>query len=217
MADALGLPRSRAVCTVKPSGTLSKIMDTTEGLHKPLGRYIFNNVKFSIHDPLVGRCQEAGYYSFPDPNDPTAVIVTFPVEWPEVQFDMVGLRGERILWVNLETAVSQLERYKLLMDNYVDHNASITVSYDPSEVPDIVRWLLDNWDTYVGVSFLLRADPRLTAKDLGFPYLPQQCVTKEDYELYVSKLKPIDIDEAAGVEQLDLFEEGCSTGACPIR
>lgn len=217
MADALGLPRSRAVCTVKPSGTLSKIMDTTEGLHKPLGRYIFNNVKFSIHDPLVARCVEASYRSFPDPNDETAVIIAFPVEWPEVDFDMVGLRGEKILWVNLESAVDQLERYKLLMDNYVDHNASITVSYDPSEVPDIVKWLMDNWDTYVGVSFLLRADPRKTAKDLGFQYLPQEVVTKEKFDAYVATLKPLDIEEASGEEQLYLFEEGCSTGACPIR
>jgi len=51
MADELGTQRPKNVTTVKPSGTLSKIMDTTEGVHKPLGKYIFNNVNFGKHDP----------------------------------------------------------------------------------------------------------------------------------------------------------------------
>mgnify|MGYP000703523677 CR=1 FL=1 len=58
-ADELGLPRAKAVTTVKPSGTLSKIMDTTEGVHRPLGRYIFNNVTFSKHDPIVPKMKAA--------------------------------------------------------------------------------------------------------------------------------------------------------------
>ena len=113
-----------------------------------------------------------------------------------------------------ESAVEQLERYKLLMDNYVDHNCSITVSYDPSEVPAIVDWLDKNWDTYVGVSWLYRNDPTKTAQDLGYPYLPQEVVTKEVYEAYVSQLQPFDLN--AG-NSLDELEESCSTGACPIR
>ena len=71
MADELGLPHAKAVTTVKPSGTLSKVMSTTEGVHKPLGKYIFNNVKFSSNDPLVPALAEAGYRSFPDPYSPT--------------------------------------------------------------------------------------------------------------------------------------------------
>jgi adenosylcobalamin-dependent ribonucleoside-triphosphate reductase len=212
MADELGLPRSRNVTTVKPSGTLSKVMDTTEGLHKPLGRYIFNNIKFSIHDPLVGKCRDAGYRVFDDPNDTTAVLVTFPVEWSDVAFDVVDRDGKQ-LHVNLESAVDQLDRYKWLMDNYVDHNASITVSYDVSEIPDIVDWLQTNWDTYVGVSFMLRADPTKTARDLGFAYLPQEVVTKDAYDEYVSKLGKLKVTGAS----VELKDDECSTGACPIR
>lgn len=216
MADELGLPRSRAVTTVKPSGTLSKIMDTTEGLHKPLGRYIINNVKFSKHDPLVERCRRAGYKVFDEPNDPSAALVAFPVDWSDVDFDLAIARDGRTLNINRDTAVDQLERYKLLMDNYVDHNASITVSYDPKEVPDIVHWLTYNWDHYVGVSFMLRADATKTAEDLGFPYLPQEVVTKEFYDQYLAKLKPLDNDDhEAGIA--DIIDEACSTGACPIR
>ena len=70
MADELDLPRPKNVTTVKPSGTLSKIMDTTEGVHKPLGKYIFNNVNFSKHDPLISVLRNANYNVFDHPTDP---------------------------------------------------------------------------------------------------------------------------------------------------
>jgi len=120
--------------------------------------------------------------------------------------------------VNRETAVDQLNRYRLLMDNYVEQNCSVTVSYDPSEVDDIIDWLVNNWDHYVGVSFLLRADPLKSAEDLGFPYLPQQPVSKEVYDEYVAQLKPLDIDQVAAQseDEVDMGSE-CAGGACPVR
>ncbi|HEU0164086.1 MAG TPA: ribonucleoside-triphosphate reductase, adenosylcobalamin-dependent, partial [Thermomicrobiales bacterium] len=211
MADELGLPQPKAVTTVKPSGTLSKIMDTTEGVHRPLGRYIFNNVNFSKHDPLVDTLQDAGYRVIQNPIDPTGVVVTFPVSYDDVAFDVTDDGRE----VNLEPAVSQLDRYKFLMDNYVDHNCSVTVSYSPDEVPAIVNWLDENWDSYIGVSFLYRTDPTKTAADLGYPYLPQEVVTKEVFDKYALTLKAIDLD---GVEAFDaLIDDACATGACPVR
>jgi ribonucleoside-triphosphate reductase len=116
--------------------------------------------------------------------------------------------------VNLESAIEQLERYKMLMKNYVDHNASVTISYDKDEVEDIIDWLQANWDNYVGVSFLYRNDPTKTAKDLGYPYLPQEVVTKEVYEQYMATLKPLDFGDK--VSNSDL-EEDCAGGVCPIR
>ena len=208
MARELRLPMPKAVTTIKPSGTLSKIMDTTEGIHKPLGRYVFNNVKFSIHDPIVTDAKKAGYRCFDDPYNKDAVLITFPVEYKEVRFDAVGE-----LQVNIESAIDQLERYRWIMDNYVEHNCSITVSYDKSEVPGIIDWILNNWDTYVGVSFLFRNDPTKTAEDLGYAYLPQEVVTKEVFETYVASLKPLKLKNSLE----ELKDEGCSTGACPIR
>ena len=72
MAEELGLPIPKNVTCIKPSGTLSKIMDVTEGAHKPLGKYILNNVKFSSHDPLIPILQKGGYTVFKSPN-PTDV------------------------------------------------------------------------------------------------------------------------------------------------
>ena len=210
MADELGLPRAKLVTTVKPSGTLSKIMDTTEGVHKPLGKYIFNNVTFSAFDEIIPTLTDAGYKVTKKPFEPDSVLVTFPVAYEDVKFDVVD--GKH---VNMETAVSQLERYKLMMDHYVDHNCSVTISYDPFEIPAIIEWVLENWDTYVGVSFIYRNDPTKTAADLGYAYLPQEVVTEEAFFAYSNSLRPVDLANLKSDD--DLLDEGCATGACPIR
>lgn len=214
MADELDTPRPKNVTTVKPSGTLSKIMDTTEGVHKPLGRYVFNNVNLSKHDPLVALCRSAGYRVFDNPSDSDAIIVTLPVEYEGVPFETFEKDGLKVE-VNLETAISQLERYKLYMGNWCQQNVSATIYYSPDELPDIISWLLENWNVYVGVSFLLRSDPTKTAKDLGYQYLPQEVVTKETYDEYVKGLQPVNLDEG---NLLDAdVQEDCATGACPVR
>lgn len=210
IADELGLPRPKLVSTIKPSGTLSKIMSTTEGVHKPLGKYLFNNVTFSKHDPIVPIMTAAGYTVIEKPFEPDSVLVTFPVAYDDVEFEEVDGK-----FVNLETAVEQLDRYKLMMDNYVDHNCSVTISYDPTEIPSIIEWILTNWDSYVGVSFIYRNDPTKTAADLGYAYLPQEVVTKETYDEYVSKLAEVDIENANSFDELT--DDECATGACPIR
>ena len=214
MADELGTPRPKNVTTIKPSGTLSKIMDTTEGVHKPLGKYVFNNVNFSKHDPLVPLCRASGYRVFDNPTDPESVLITFPVSWDGVPFDKFIKEGVE-MEVNLESAIGQLERYKMLMENWCQQNVSATISYSVDEVPAIIDWLMENWNVYVGVSFLFRADPTKTAKDLGYKYLPQEVVTKEAFDKYSSFIQPLEIDQANSLDEIQ--GEDCSTGACPIR
>ena len=224
MADELHMPRSKAVTTIKPSGTQSKAsgiegFEIPEGIHKPLGRYIFNNVNFSRHDPMVDRLKEAGYRVINHPTDKSGVIVTIPVEYGHIPFDKVTkvIRGKEVdVEVNLESAVDQLERYKMVMEHYVDHNCSITVSYDPSEIPEIIDWFMENWDIAVGVSFLYRNDPTKTAEDLGYPYLPQEVVDRETYLTYASSLSPINWDGTDADLEVDSGLD-CATGACPVR
>ena len=210
MADELGLPRPKNITCIKPSGTLSKIMDTTEGVHKPLGKYIFNNVQFSKFDPVVDKLRAANYKVINHPTDPSGVLVTFPVKWDDVPFDKVD--GKE---VNIESAIDQLERYKLIQTSWTQQNTSVTISYDPSEVEDIKHWLLNNWDCYVGVSFLFRSDPTKTAKDLGYLYLPQEVVDEQTYHEYTQNLLQVDINSANSFDEI--VEDGCATGACPIK
>jgi ribonucleoside-triphosphate reductase len=210
MALELNLPAPKNITCVKPSGTLSKIMDTTEGVHKPLGKYIFNNVQFSKHDPVVDKLRDANYRIINHPTDDSGVLVTFPVAWEGIPFDKVDDKE-----VNLESAVTQLERYKLLQTSWNQQNTSVTISYDPTEVEDIIQWLLDNWDCYVGVSFIYRTDPTKTAKDLGYLYLPQEVVTQQDYDSYVKVLGVVDLNNTNSFDEITDAE--CATGSCPIK
>lgn len=219
MAKELGLQWPKNTTTVKPSGTLSKIMDTTEGIHKPLGKYIFNWINFTNKDPLVGKLATAGYRTLAHPSDSTGTLVCFPQKWENIEFDTIEkVRKDgtlEVIEVNLETAIEQLERYKKVQQYYCEQNVSNTISYSPDEVEDIVQWLLDNWGIYVGVSFMFRADPTLSAKDLGYEYLPQEVVTEEKYNNYVAELRDIDWSNVDSIEELSYDE--CSTGACPIK
>lgn len=217
MADELGTERPKNVTTVKPSGTLSKIMSTTEGVHKPLGKYIFNNINFGKHDPLLDILRKANYEVYPNPADSEGVLVTFPISWEDIEFDKVVKEDGTIVEVNNETAIEQLERYKLIQTAYCQQNVSNTISYSPDEVPAIIDWLLANWDIYVGVSFLYRADPSKTAADLGYLYLPQEVVTRERYEEYTRRLLHVDLGAENREGDLEIESQECSGGACPVR
>ena len=214
MADELGTPRPKNVTCVKPSGTLSKVMDAPgEGAHKPLGRYVFNSIVFGRTEPMVDVLKRAGYDVRPHPTSETQVLVKFPVESPGVVFE--DFNGTP---VNLEPAVDQLDRYKLLMDNWCDQNVSMTISYDPEEVPAIIDWLMQHWDSYVGLSWAFRTDPTKTAADYGAAYLPQAVVDRETFETYTAQLLPIDWEqELGGAVPLEELADDCATGVCPIR
>lgn len=185
-------------------------MDTTEGIHKPLGKFIFNNVQFGKHDPLVEVLRAANYNVFNHPTDDTGVLVTFPVRWDDVPFTKID--GKE---VNLDSAIEQLEKYKMIQTSWTQQNTSVTISYSLDEVEDIIQWLLNNWDCYVGVSFIYRTDPTKTAKDLGYLYLPQEIVIEDVYTEYVSKLLPVSLEGSNSFDEL--VDADCATGACPIK
>ncbi len=225
MANELNAPLPKNVTCVKPSGTVSKIMGTEEwgevpeGVHMPLGKYIFNNITFSKHDPLVSRFIAAGYEVMEKPFETESVLVKFPVKYENIPFTRksVTRKNGKVeeVEVNTDSAVQQLEWYRLLQETWCEQNVSNTISYDPSEIPEIIQWFQENWDCYVGVSFLYRNDPTKNAEDLGYAYLPQEVITKEAYEAYVAKLREIDY---SGIEMRDeVVADSCATGVCPIR
>ncbi len=214
MADELGLPRPKLVTTIKPSGTLSKIMDCTEGVHKPLGKYIFNWINFSKHDPMVQILESSGYKVIDSPVDAAAVLICFPVAYDNVRFG----RTEDGRAVNSDTAVDQLKQYRRWNTLWADHNVSNTISWDISEIDEIVEWLHYHWNDFVAVSWLRRADPTLRAADLGFNYLPQEVVTREEYEAYAATLTDVDFEvDATASAEYELDVEGCVGGVCPVK
>lgn len=224
MAKELGLQRPKNVTTGKPSGTLSKTMEGVEqpvweGIHKPTARYIFNWIMMGQADPLVERLKDAGYKWLLHPTQPESILFCVPVNNGNFFEKVKTTRKDgsiEELEINLESAVAQLERYKKLQLYFCDQNISNTISYAPEEKDEIVDWLLENWDIYVGVSFLFRNDPTLSAKDLGFDYLPQEAVTKKRYDEYVKTLKPIDFEGTDSSEEIGSMET-CVGGVCPPR
>lgn len=225
MANELDAPLPKNVTCIKPSGTLSKIMGTEEwgevpeGVHMPLGKYVFNNITYSKHDPLVVKFRAAGYDVMEKPYEPESVLVKFPVTYENVPFmrKVITRKNGKVeeVEINGDTAVTQLSWYKLLQDTWCEQNVSNTISYDPSEVPQIIDWFMENWDSYVGVSFIFRNDPTKNAEDLGYAYLPQEVVTQEDYKAYVDRIKEVDYE---GIEVRDEeIQETCLMGACPVR
>ena len=217
MADELNLQRPKNVTTIKPSGTLSKVMMTTEGVHKPLAKYIMNYINFGKNDPILPRLKDAGYEVKDNPNQPTeGTIVKFPIKWEHVEFDKVVKPNGDVIEVNLESAITQLERYKKYQVHWCQQNVSNTISYSPDEVPDIIDWLLANWEHYVGVSFLYRMDATKTAMDLGYLYLPQEVCTKEAYEEYTKNIRPVNFSGIKDSKDNEMETQECAGGACPV-
>lgn len=227
MAHELNAPLPKNVTCIKPSGTVSKIMGTKEwgevpeGVHLPIGHYIFNNITFSKHDPLVEAFEQAGYHIIEKPFEPESVLVRFPVRFEGAAFTRKEVERKdgavEAVEVNDESAITQLERYRLVQETWCEQNVSNTVYYDQDEIDDIVNWFMEHWDSYVGVSFLFRSDPSKNAKDLGYAYLPQEVVTKEVFEEYEQKLKPIDFSNITARDDLVEDLAGCAGGACPVR
>ena len=212
MARELGTQPPRNVTTVKPSGTVAKVLDVTSGIHRPLGRFMFMNVVFSRHDPLVDVLKKANYEIIDHPTEMDSVVIKFPFEYRGVEFDVVdGME------VNMESALSQLERYRDMMRYWCDQNVSITVYYSENEVRDIINWLDRNWDDYVCVSFLPRINPMTRPEDVNYPYLPQQVVTESEYRDYVSRLRDVSDEEIAGAVDSEIDVEDCPGGICPVR
>jgi len=199
MADELGTPHSALVTTIKPGGTLPKIMDTTEGFSMPLGRYIFNWVNFESYDPLLSLLKLAGYEVIPHPSNgmENKFLACLPQDF--------GFEP------HIETAVEQLDRYAILMQSWCDHNVSCTIYYEPHEIESIKQWFAEpaNWRSYVGCSFL----PRTPTET--YDYFPQVAVTREQYELYTSKLRPIDFNGFGSLNRTTEVE--CGGGACPVQ
>lgn len=218
MADELGLPRPKAVCTIKPEGTRSKItgrdgMEIGEGMHRPLGRFLFNWINFSTKDPLVEELASKGYKVIPSPSDPNNVLVRFPVEYSGCKFDKVN--GKE---VNLEPATEQLARYLRWNRLWADHNVSATINFDREEIPALARMIYDNWDSgYIATAFLPRVDPTKTALDYGHPYLPQEVIMEEDYREAMSLTRPIDWERFhTGVYEINDASD-CPGGVCPVK
>jgi ribonucleotide reductase alpha subunit len=205
-ADKLGLPQPKLVTTVKPEGSLSLLPLVSSGVHYSHSPYYIRRVRIASHDPLCRVCEDLEYPIFAETGQTeencTTKVIEFPVKAPEgiTKYDV--------------SALQQLENYKMFMENYVQHNTSITVHVRENEWELVEQWVWDNWDDVVAISFL-------SLDDSFYPLQPYESITKEEYEERLANMKPFDpsLISKYEVENVDyeLLESGCEGGACPIR
>jgi ribonucleoside-triphosphate reductase len=199
-----GWNRSIKLTTVKPSGTLSLLAGATPGVHPAYSKYYTRRIRMASNDPLVNYCRGLGYHTeyvinFDGSENHDTIIVEFPCETPDGAMfaDDMGV-------------VQQLEMVKKLQEIWSDNAVSVTAYYSDKELPDLKKWLSENYENGIkSVSFLLR-------QKHGFKQAPYEEITKEAYESKKSKVKPIIVlNQNIGSEALEGIE--CEGGACPIK
>jgi len=144
VADAMGINRSTAITTVKPSGTVSQLTGTSSGMHPWHNDYYIRSVRQDNKDPLTSFMNDAGIPNEPDLMAPDSTTVFyFPQKAP------VGAVTRNEL-----TAIDHLEFWKVYKMHWTEHNPSITVNVREEEWIEVSHWVYKNWDIVGGISFL---------------------------------------------------------------
>ncbi len=196
------------VTTVKPEGTLSQLPTVSSGVHYSHAPYYIRRIRISSDDPLAKVCEDLGYPVFPeigqDKDTCDTKVVEFPVKAPagKTKYDV--------------SAIEQLENYKLFMENYVDHNCSITVHVREHEWEMVEEWIWQNWDDVVALSFL-------ALDDNFYQLLPYEAISEEEYNRRKSEMKPFISSLISKYEKQETSLNiggnicECDNGACSIR
>ena len=196
-AKAIGINPAAAITCVKPSGTVSQLVDAASGIHARHNPYYVRTVRADIKDPL---CQLMIDLGFPHekcvmkPNH--TMVFSFPMKSPD-----------RCITRNNMNAIEQLELWKMYQDHWCEHKPSVTITVKEHEWMEVGAWVYKNFDDISGISFL----PMNLGTYRQAPY--QDCV-KEDYELLSSRMpKNIDWSLLANYEKEDTTA-GTQTYAC---
>lgn len=205
-SEELGIEPPRLMTTIKPEGSLSMLPCVSSGIHYAHSDYYIRRIRISASDPLFKLIEAQGSYPYYNENgqtdeDCSVKVIEFPIKAPQ---------GRTKYEVG---AIEQLELYKLSMKNWSDHNTSITVHVREHEWDEVARWLYDNFDDVVGITFL-------PLMEETYPLLPYECTTREDYEKRMELVKPIDYDRLAlmdDAEEKELLDKDCESGVCPVR
>lgn len=194
-ADAIGINRSTAICAVKPSGTVSQLVNAASGIHARHSPFYIRSVRGANTDPITQFMKEAGIPNEPDVTNPERTTVFFfPIESPA---DSVTR--------NDMTAIEQLELWKVYQDHWCEQKPSVTISVREHEWPAVGGWVYDNFDCISGISFLPHSEH-------SYKQAPYEECSEEKYLEMKAKM-PSSIDWTA----LQLFEfEDATTGSSTL-
>ena len=140
----IGISRSTAITCVKPSGTVSQLVNSASGIHARHAPYYIRRVRGDKKDPLTQFMMSEGITYEEDKYNDQTIVFEFPVKSP---------KGSREY-----TAMEHLKLWKIYQDNWCDHKPSVTISYTDDEYMEIGQWVWDNFNTISGISFLPKSD-----------------------------------------------------------
>lgn len=202
-AETLGIKPAAAITTVKPSGTVSQLVDSASGIHPRYSNYYIRTVRADKKDPLAQLMRQQGFPVEDCVMKPyTTDVFSFPVEAPS-----------HAIFRNERSALEQLEHYMMLQTHWSEHNVSITVYVKDHEWMGVGDWVYKHFDKIAGVSFLPHSDH-------SYRQAPYTECTKEEFEALQAKMPEFDWEQLANFEKTDATvntkELACSAGQCEL-
>jgi ribonucleoside-triphosphate reductase len=203
-AEKLGIPDSAAITCVKPSGTVSQLVDSASGIHARHNPYYIRTVRGDNKDPITKFMKAQGFPSEPDVTKPNhTTVFSFPMASPENAVCRTDM-----------TALEQLELWKVYAQNWCEHKPSVTISVKEEEWVDTAAWVYENFDEISGISFL-------PFSDHTYKQAPYQDCTEQEYTEMMGKMpKNVDWSKLSEYEQKDFTvasqELACSAGVCEV-
>jgi len=185
----LGTKMPAATTCVKPSGTVSQLVDSASGVHPRYSEYYIRRYRIAARDPLFKLMVDSGIKASPEVGQTKAKATTWVLEFPVKSPEGCITRKD-------VTALDQLKHYKNLQHNWCEHNASMTVYVRDDEWFEVGNWVYQNWDIINGVSFL----PYDGGK---YKLAPYEEIDVHSYERLIKKLPVIDYSMLAKYETED--------------
>jgi len=205
-ADRFGVNQSTCITAVKPSGTLSQLVDSSSGMHPRHAQYYIRRVRIAAHDPLFAMMKEQGVPFHPEVGQSMETANTYVLEFP-IQAPKNSIFKDDL------SAFDQLEHWKKVKVSYTAHNPSVTISVGENEWVGVAHWLYENWDLIGGLSFLPRDNH-------VYQLAPYEAIDKKRYDEMVKRFGEIDFSKIVLHEKSDTTEVkkelACVAGTCEI-
>ena len=201
-AEKLGINQSAAICCVKPSGTVSQLVDSSSGIHGRYAPYYIRRVRNDVKDPMTQFLIDQGVPHEVDQMNKDNIVFEFPMKSPA---------NSRI--ASEISALGQLEFWKLYADHWCEHKPSCTIYYREDEFLGVGSWVYENFDKISGVSFL-------PYDDHVYPQAPYEPISEDAYFALLEYMPSIDWDKLTEYEDDDYTtgaqELACKGGVCEL-
>lgn len=207
-AKKFGINAASAVTCVKPSGTVSQLVDASSGMHPRHSPYYIRRVRISSTDSLFKMLKDQKFPFKPEVGQTMADATTYVFEFPVKSPDRASVRKDF-------PALEQLEYWKIVKQNYTEHNPSVTVSVGENEWIAVANWVYENWDIVGGLSFLPKEEG-----NVHYELAPYEEITEDQYEEAARAMPKVDFsqillyeidDETKGAKEL-----ACAGGFCEV-